>query len=174
MTARNPTRDIVHSTTLTEYFHHALRRAARQRALEADDATLHYLTLLLGSYARSDRVFDYADRHLRIPPLAMLYAEAVQADSERERRLWLQRLGDIALFIGGLFSGQLSRRFRSRQYCIDMGANAYGYLYENAGNDGNTGTTDVFGELAVGFERFVEIVTIVARPTTMPTATPRG
>ena len=165
MTARYPLHGIVRSATLIDYFHHALHHAARQRSIKADDATLHYLTLLLGSYARSDRVFDFADHHLRIPPLTLLYAEALHAGSERERRLWLQRLGDISLFVGGLFSGQLGRRFRSRQYCIDMGTTAYGYLYETTDIGSSSGTTDVFGELAEGFERFVDIVAAVARPT---------
>lgn len=167
MTIRNPMHGLVHSSTLTDYFHHALHRAARERELVADDATLHYLTLLLASYARSDRLFDFADQRLRIPPLALLYAEALHAGSERERRLWLQRLGDIALFIGGLFSGQLGRRFRNLQYCIDMGTSAYGYLCETADNSGQ-GTVDVFGELVLEFERFVDLVAIVARPANAP------
>jgi len=164
MTARYPTLDIVRSATLIDYFHHALHHAARQRSVKADDATLHYLTLLLGSYARSDRVFDFSDQHLRITPLALLYAEALHANSERERRLWLQRLGDIALFVGGLFSGQLGRRFGSRKYCIDMGTNAYGYLYDTAESGANPDIIDVFGDLAEGFEHFVDIVSVVARP----------
>ncbi|MCB1772411.1 MAG: hypothetical protein KDI88_02240 [Gammaproteobacteria bacterium] len=171
MTHESPAYDLVRSTTLTDYFHHALHRAARQRAVRADDATLHYLTLLLVGYARSDRLFDFADRRLRIPPLALLYAEAQHATSERERRLWLQRLGDVALFIGGLFSGQLGRRFRSRQYCIDMGTSAYAYLYETADND-SRGTVDVFGQLVVEFERFVDIVAVVARPAPATSPSP--
>jgi hypothetical protein len=162
MTA-SPASNLVHSTTLLDYFHHALHDAARERQVPARDATLHYVTLLLGSYARSERVFDYSEQHLQIRPLALLYSEAAAAGSERERRLWLQRLGDLALFVGGLFSGQLNRRYRDLGYCIAMGGAAYGYLHQAAGR-GDGDRADVFGELADGFSGFVELVGAVARP----------
>lgn len=163
MTA-TPSSNLVHSTTLLDYFHHALHDAARERKVPARDATLHYVTLLLGSYARSEQVFDYSERRLQIRPLALLYGEAVAAGSERERRLWLQRLGDLALFVGGLFSGQLNRRFRDLDYCIAMGGSAYGYLHQAAGRQDQAGPADVFGELSDGFSGFVELVGAVARP----------
>lgn len=163
MTA-SPASNLVHSTTLLDYFHHALHDAARERQVPARDATLHYVTLLLGSYARSERVFDYSERHLQVRPLALLYSEAAAAASERERRLWLQRLGDLALFVGGLFSGQLNRRYRDLDYCIAMGGAAYGYLHAAAGRREDPGSADVFGDLAAGFGAFVELVGAVARP----------
>jgi hypothetical protein len=155
---------IFQSTTLTDYFHHALREAARERAVDAEDATLHYLTLLLGTYARSDRVFDYDDQRWQLRPLALLYAEALNARNECERRLWLQRLGDLALFVGGLFSGQLSRRFRDLDYCIAMGGNAYSYLHQASQETRQLGLAEVYEELAARFDLFVGLVAAVARP----------
>ena len=151
---------LVATPRLGEYFHHAVQDAARERRLSADDATLHYLSMLLCRYARSEQLFDYADRRLQLRPLALLYREALEAGSDGERRLWLQRLGDLALFVGGLFSGRLSRHFRDLDYCMAMGGNAYGYLRQTARRPGDRAQAAVFGELADGFDRFVDVVAL--------------
>jgi hypothetical protein len=152
---------VIQTVGLTDYFHHAVNETAQQRHLGADEATLHYLTLLLCQYARSDQVFDYAERRLQLRPLALIYGEALQASSPGERRLWLQRLGDLALFIGGLFAGRLSRRFQDLDYCVAMGGNAYGYLQQTATRPADQAQAKVFGELAEGFDQFVELVAVV-------------
>lgn len=165
MTARDGCR-VIQATRLHDYFHHAVRAAAEQRRVVADDATLHYLTLLLSHYARSEQVFDYDQQRLHLRPLALLYDEALNAGSAHERRLWLQRLGDLALFVGGLFAGRVSRRFQDLDYCVAMGGNAYGYLQQSASRPDQQAQADVFGELAEDFARFVELVAIVTgRPT---------
>ena len=158
---------VIQTRQLREYFHHEVHSAAQRRHMAADEATLHYLTLLLSQYARSEQVFDYDDRRLRLRPLALLYQDALEARSPGERRLWLQRLGDLALFVGGLFEGRLSRRFRDLDYCVAMGGSAYGYLQQTATRPGEQAQATVFGELADGFDRFVDLVAIVTgRPGT--------
>ena len=152
---------VIRTAQLSDYFHYAVLDAAQRRHLGADDATLHYLTLLLCRYARSERVFDYAEQRLQVRPLALLYGEALEAGSQRERRLWLQRLGDLALFVGGLFAGRLSRRFQDLDYCVAMGGNAFDYLEQTATHPNELAQAPVFGELAAGFDRFVDLVAIV-------------
>ena len=154
---------VIQAVALTDYFHHAVNETAQRRQLGADEATLHYLTLLLCQYARSDRVFDYAEQRLQVRPLALLYGEALRAGSQRERRLWLQRLGDLALFVGGLFAGRLSRRFQDLDYCVAMGGNAYGCLQQTTTRRADQAQAKVFGELADGFDQFVEVVAVVTR-----------
>lgn len=152
---------VIQAARLSEYFHHAVHRAASRRHLSADQATLHYLSLLLCQYARSEQVFDYDDRRLHLRPLALLYGEALGARSQRERRLWLQRLGDLALFVGGLFAGHLSRHFQDLDYCVAMGGNAYGYLHQSATRPADQAQAAIFGELAERFERFVDLIAAV-------------
>lgn len=156
---------LIRATRLGDFFHHAVQTAARRRRLGADAATLHYLAMLLCRFARSEQVFDYADRRLQLRPLALLYREALEAGSHGERRLWLQRLGDLALFAGGLFAGRLSRHFKDLDYCVAMGGNAYGYLEQTARRPNEQAQAAVFGELADDFGRFVDVVAVVtARP----------
>lgn len=154
-------RTLVRPGELQPWFHRAVHAAADERGLGADAATLHYLTLLLCRYARSDHLFDYDQQRLQLRPLALVYAEAVAARSSAERRLWLQRLGDLALFVGGRFAGRLSRHFEDLNYCVAMGGNAYGYLGETAARSGEQGLATVFGELAGRFGHFVELVAVV-------------
>ena len=151
---------VIETAGLNEYFHHAVHAAADQQHIHADQATLHYLTLLLSQFARSEQVFDYGDNRLHTRPLALLYGDALAAGSARERRLWLQRLGDLALFIGGLFAGRLSRNFTDLDYCMAMGGNAYGTLQQTATHSDEQAQALVFGELATGFERFVDVIAV--------------
>jgi hypothetical protein len=156
-------RGIIEAKALDAYFHDAIHEAADERHVDADQATLHYLTLLLSNTARSEQLFDYSDSRLQLRPLALIYGDALAASNRRERRLWLQRLGDLALIIGGLFAGRLSRHFSDLDYCVAMGGNAYGYLEQTAdrGND----QALVFGQLAAGFEGFVGVVAeVTGRP----------
>ena len=159
--AEQQTGRVIQMSRLIEYFHHAVHSEASRRHLAADQATLHYLALLLSQYAHSERVFDYDQQGLQLRPLALLYGEALHAGSRRERRLWLQRLGDLALFVGGLFAGRLSRHFQDLDYCVSMGGNAYGYLEQTATQPGDQAMAQVFGELAHGFDRFVDLVAVV-------------
>ena len=153
------TPDLITAGNLQAFFHESITDAARSRRLSAGDATLHYLTHLLADYAQSDRLFDHTATGPRLRPLAVLYSDALCAPSVTERRLWLQRLGDLALFIAGWFSGRLSRRLTDIDYCIAMGGNAYGYLHETAdGSPRDRALGEIFGELAHGFDRFVELL----------------
>lgn len=150
---------VVTTEHLHAYFHDSIHAVAKRQQLPADQATLHYLTLLLSQFARSDQLFDYDRQGMQLRPLALLYADAVAADSEGERRLWLQRLGDLALFVGGLFAGRLSRHFTNLDYCVAMGGNAYGYLQQTAPRRDEQAR--VFGELADGFPHFIDLVATV-------------
>jgi hypothetical protein len=144
---------------LLNYFHQALREASRNQRLDGSDATLHYLSHLLADYAATDRLFDHGNEGRRLQPLALLYGQALEARSPRERQLLLRRLGDLALFIAGLFRGRLQRRLTDLDYCIGMGGGAYGHLHQLArSNPGQRDLRAVFGELAGGFARWVGVL----------------
>lgn len=154
-----PHAQVLQEQRLEAFFHRALHDAAHHQRLDAGAATLHYLTHLLTDYARSEHLFDYTENGLQIRPLALLYGEAVNARSVRERRLWLQRLGDLALFVSGLFAGRLSRRYTDIDYCVAMGGNAYGYLLDTATDSSrDRALGEVFGELSERFVRFVDLL----------------
>lgn len=164
MAVKSDTPDLITEGNLQAFFHQSITDAARSRQLAAGDATLHYLTHLLADYAQADRLFDQTPAGPKMRPLAVLYSDALCAPTVTERRLWLQRLGDLALFIAGWFSGRLSRRLTDIDYCIAMGGNAYGYLHDTAdGSPRDRALGEIFGELAHGFDRFVELLASITR-----------
>lgn len=152
------------SASLQSYFHHSISRAVDHQRVEAGDATIHYLVNLLTHFSRSENLFDYSDEGIRLRPLAQIYADAVYSESATERRLMLRRMGDIALFVSGMFSGFFRRRraLVGMDYYIAMGGRAYGCLAadDDPRSDGML-IEDVFGRLSRGFAEFVQVLTEV-------------
>lgn len=149
--------------SLTSYFYRSLSDAARHRRLQAHDGTVLYVAELLTAYGDPRRLFDYEDGRVQLPALADLYRHAVETDSRRERNAFLQRLGDVALFVAGLFPGYLERRVVGVDYYIAMGQSAYRCL------DGGPAPTPLvvphspFSELAAGFRGFVGLLSDIGR-----------
>lgn len=139
--------------SLSGYFHSALGRAAQRQGHQPQEATLWYLTDLLTRYSRSEEFFDANTGRSGLRPLALMYGEAMHAGSEGERHRLLQRLGDVALFVAGLFHQSLARRAVRREYVVTMGGGAYAYLAENSPHD-----LAIYDELAGHFVRFVNML----------------
>ena len=151
----------VAESNLRSFFFDALREAIGHQHIEADDGTVWYLTNLLTDYSRADRVFDWSGPRRTLRPVAELYGAALEAASEAERKLLLRRLGDLALFVSGLFSGFFGRRRRlvDVDYYVAMGGAAYSYLWENAQwTSSERALREVFQQLASEFSRYVDVL----------------
>ncbi len=152
-------RGLVTESSLEAFFHDSVHQAIHDLQVDAEESTVHYLVHLLTRYSRSEHLFDHTPDGRMLRPLAQLYADAVEASSGRERRLMLQRLGDVALFIAGLFSGSLARKPVDVGYYIAMGGSAYAYLFENAWQTPrDQALASTFRELSRGFTRFVDVL----------------
>ncbi|MDZ7751822.1 MAG: hypothetical protein U5S82_09190 [Gammaproteobacteria bacterium] len=181
--------------SLTNYFYRSLAVAARDRRLTPQPVTVRYVAELLTSYGDARRLFDFDGERTHLPALADLYRQALETDSIRERKAFLQRLGDVALFVAGLFPGYLERRVVGVDYYIAMGSNAYNFLDHDLAHGAGLAGHSPFSELASSFQAFVHLLSdlggrgapdqaspelerLVARwgrePTTLPplTATP--
>lgn len=145
--------------SLPAYFHATLGKVLCEQSLDAPDQTRWYLANLLSRFAYSDQFYQYShDNGWELRPLALIYADAVHARSERERRLNFQRMGDVALFVSALFDGILRRRAVRRDYFVAMGCGAYAYLADNPahGND-----QSIFQDLSERFVVFVDVLSQV-------------
>ena len=140
-------------TSLSSYFSERLTRYARRFRPPPHEDTCWYLGSLLERFGRNEQLFTYQDGHMMLRPLALLYSDAIQANNSRERCLMLQQLGDMALFLGALFPGRLTRHGIQQDYFIGMGGSAYDYLADNA-----RANRHVFAELANTFTRMLEMV----------------
>jgi hypothetical protein len=144
-------------SSLPDYFRKMLHRSAQRLRLRPHEDTLWYLVNLLDRFAHSEQFFEYRNGQYGLQPLALLYGEAFEASTERERCQLLQRLGDLSLFLGAIFPERYAKRGISRDYFVGMGGGAYDYLSERA-----PGQRHIFDELTRQFTRMLELISDAA------------
>lgn len=140
-------------TSLSEYFMKRLTEYAQRCQPPPHQDTCWYIGNLLERFGRSDVFFGYDEGRMDLRPLALMYGDAVEANSERERCLLLQQLGDMSLFLGALFPERFTRKGIQQDYVIGMGGSAYDYLADNARQHRH-----IFAELANTFTRMLDMV----------------
>jgi len=158
--------ELIIPDTLQAWFGDRVRAAVSRTSLEADDATLWYLVNLLCVYARTEQVFQPGQDGARLPILVDYYTEAIEAPTEREREFALQRMGDLALFVAGLYADSLQRRLVDIDYYIGMGRQAYAALSDRLASGLRArALAKVFAELGRKFTGFVDVLHEVAEAT---------
>lgn len=157
MDNNNQERNVIEATSLRGWLHDELNGVFERRCEEPSDDVRAYLVNLLYHFSRSDRFFEWHQEQLTIRPLALLYGEALQARSLHERRQMLRRLGDIALFIAGVFGPSLERKVVGVDYYVSMGGGAYDWLSDSlARSQVDAMHSQTFAELAGRFAALVE------------------
>ncbi|MEX2525777.1 MAG: hypothetical protein WD750_12525 [Gammaproteobacteria bacterium] len=143
-----------------DFFHESLHSALARQQMNASGETVIYITNLLTGFLFAERFHDCnTGGRRRMATLAMMYGDALHADTRENRQKALQRLGDVALFVSGLFARSLSRSLVDVDYYIAMGGNAYGSLADSrAGFRNPEAMRDVFQELAERFGKFVDVL----------------
>jgi len=156
----DPTIDV---RNLREFFRDSVHAALERQRVEVNDHTEHYVVNLLTMFARSEALFDGASGRPQLQPLALMLAQAGEAQTREERLRTLQRLGDVALFVAGFFAQGFARRLVDIDYHIAMGGRAYGTLAESC-RTGARGRAlgAVFTELALKFQRLVDALNDVS------------
>ncbi len=153
---------VVASANVREFFRESVDEAIERQRLEAEDHTVHYVVNMLTLFTRAEELYGSGPER-RLPPLAAMLAEAVEAPSTRDSDRALQRLGDVALFMAGFFPDYLARRPVDVDYYIRMGGSAYGTLADRSRTTSHaSGLTDIFAELADKFAAFVEVLGHIA------------
>ena len=144
------------------FFHQAVRSAISNQDVSASHETVCYVANLLTGFVRTDRLFEVTADGTFIKPLALMYADALEAPTAGDRAISLQRLGDVALFISGLFAHSLNRSLVDVDYYIRIGGSAYGTLADSNRRSRNAGAFRVaFLELADRFAEFVDVLSEV-------------
>lgn len=139
--------------SLLEYFRTRLRQCAEQMHFAPHDDTLWYVGTLLERFGRSDQLFECHEGGRRLQALALLYQDAYETPDQRQRCQLLQRLGDLALFVGAFFPERYARRGIQRDYFVGMGGGAYDYLSDHVPQQRH-----IFRELTYQFGRMIELV----------------
>lgn len=159
MIADTEDEQLITETSLEEYFQNSISDALVNQKLKASTDTVHYVVNLLTSFARSEQLFERTPDGMMIRPLALLYAEAVEGTTLDERNRALRRLGDVALFISGVFSQSLNRCVVDIDYYVSMGGSAYSYLSDMMrGTNRGRALSGIYDELASKFVDFVDVL----------------
>ena len=154
---------LIHTVTVREHFSAALQSAARNQDVALRDITCTYLVNLLTEYCEASALAAVSDANRQIKPLALLYGEALEAPTSEHRRRTLRKLGDLALFISGIFSDSLNRRLVDVDYYIGMGEAAYCCVYDSLQIDTRAQTVSaVFAELSSKFPQLVDVLTEIS------------
>lgn len=149
---------VLTTANIRSYFQESVVGAMQAQGMQARGETVVYLINLLSHFARADRFYEWTPDGYTLRPLAMIYGEALYAENEEARNQALRRLGDIALFIAGLFADSLQRQGVDIDYYIAMGGNAYGYLSDRHSSRAHR---PVFEELSQQFTGFVDVLSQV-------------
>lgn len=147
---------LIAASDVKTFFHESLASAMANQHLHAREDTVAYVVNMLAGFTRTDRLYEWAQGSYSIRPLALLFGEAVEARTAKHRQHALRRLGDVALFIAGLFADSLKRKVVDVEYYVSMGGTAYGCLSEaiRSSNATDAGGA-VFEELSENFTGFV-------------------
>ncbi len=150
---------LIAASDVKTFFHESLVSAMENQNLCARDDTIAYVVNMLAGFTRTDHLFEWAQDGYSLKPLALLFGEAIEARTKKHRQHALRRMGDVALFIAGLFADSLKRKVVDVGYYVSMGGAAYGCLCEDirAANAMDAGGV-VFEELSENFTGFVEVL----------------
>lgn len=131
---------------LTEFFRELVQSAMRAQAVSASVDTEFYLVRLLEAFAHPEHgVWD--------KPLALEYLESFHAP-QALRFGKLKRVGDVSLFVSGVFMEGLHAKMVSSDYYQQLGQSAYSAL----ANTGGPVPKDLFSELSGRFTDFVRVL----------------
>lgn len=166
MKSSPPTDALITDLTPREYFRESVANAMQHQRLAASEEAAYYLVSLLTDFMHTDALFQRTEDGLMLKPLAGWLADAMAATGSEQRQSALRRLGDIALFISGVFANSLNRKLVDIDYYIAMGGTAYGCLsgYARASMT-HRALGPLFDELAGKFVAFVDILSEVSDQT---------
>ncbi|MFT4582763.1 MAG: hypothetical protein ACI915_001077 [Gammaproteobacteria bacterium] len=155
----NTNHAVIVSADLRSYFQDEVQNALETQSVMVEKTTCVYVVNLLTAFVHAGKLFEEDGDGRHVKPLALHYADALNAESLAERSIALRKLGDIALFVAGLFADSLNHKIVDIDYYIAMGGSAYGYVHDLASSRArNSENQRTFGELAENFSRLVDVL----------------
>lgn len=140
---------VVTHSDLRTFFDQKVKEALEIQRLRVSADVQVYLTHILSSYAKSEKLEDRA--------LALKLYDATFSQGQSEKFRHLKSLADTALYHAGVFYDGLMKQAVSVDYYINMGGMAYHSL-ANLSTIRNHALSDIFVELSTEFKGLVEII----------------
>jgi hypothetical protein len=159
----NAEKRVLPVANLREFFRDTLHGALARQHLSVEDQTEHYVVNLLTLFARSEALYESTPDGLRLKPLVAMLCEALEAaPGTVERHRYLQRLGDVSLFVAGFFAQSFATKLIDIDYHIAMGGRAYGALAQSTCRGRGRVLAAVFAELSEKFQPMVDALNEVS------------
>lgn len=153
------TSQLITNPSLQAFFHQSVQGAISNQKLEASEESAQYLANLLTLFSRSEDLFEQTADGVDLKPLALMYADAASNSTAAGRIRILQKLGDTALFITGVFADSLNRKIVDVDYYIAMGGSAYSSVSSTMGSRfQDRAGQKLFDELTEKFVAFVDVL----------------
>jgi len=144
---------------LRDYFRTSIDDVIAKQGVDLDPHAAHYVVNLLTLYSRSEEFYEDDGDSYGVKPLALMLADAADAPNVEQRSQYLQRIGDVALFISGFFIESLANKAVDVDYYIYMGENAYGSLSDEVrGTFRGNAFADIYKELASNFQVLIDVL----------------
>lgn len=154
---------LIIETTLREHFHDSLHGALSRQQVEAQPETVSYLVNLLVSFLRTDRLYESGADGAEFRPLALRYADTLLSSGPETRARALRDLGDVALFVAGVFAESFNRKLIDVDYYAAMGGSAYARLADALRtSESGRAFSGLFEELATKFTGYADVLGEVA------------
>jgi hypothetical protein len=155
-------RKLITNTNLVEYFQTSIHNALSRQNIDVKPVTAHYLVHLLSLSSRSENFYEHTPDGYQLKALALMYADAAQEASPNERYSAFRCLGDVSLFICGVFSDSLSSKVVDIHYYSAMGESAYASVSGELTHSPLRALSDVFAELSSKFRDCVDVLAEVS------------
>ena len=148
---------LVTEKDLDSYFKSSILSALSNQHVDASEHTVVYLSSLLVHFSQTEHLYEKTEDGYQLKPLALYYTDYTDAKGTSERSHALRRLGDVALFICGLYSQSLNRKVVDIDYYIAMGGGAYARLAHDLQPHKQV-FIDIFAELANNFVDYMDVL----------------
>lgn len=141
-----------------EMFKEWVTEAAQQQHIDPGSDSCCYVVHLLDQFVRPEGLYGDVGNRPEHPLGPLLFAAARAHGAERF--MLLRAVGDLSLFLTGVFYGSLNRRRVSADYYSQLGGAAYGQAAAACRSKSNA---ELFEELAGSFVTLTMVLHFVSR-----------
>ncbi len=145
------------------FFYELVHGAVKNQKLNIRGETEYYVVRLLSRFIFSESLYSKnSEGALEDQPIAILFKEALEAETPPAQKTLFQNVGDISLYKAGFFQESLNRARIDVDYYIGLG----GAAYLNAAKiTDDRHHQDLFSELSDKFDRCVKVLFEVSEKT---------
>lgn len=154
--------ELITNMSVRDYFHESFNQALTNQNKFLSPETSFYIVNLLTQFSDTNKVFIKVENRLELKPLAFIYSDAINSPNRQQRIACFKYLGDITLFISGIYSYSLNRSLVDVDYYIGIGENAYHTLVDHTHSQDNSAFQIIFSELSEQFPAIVELLNEVS------------